>query len=110
MAVHVSIQQGVDASYPWRQIGAVEATGAPGRGLDYYLSPAEAGGEPLGRSAGRALAVLGFTPGQMVERAVFEKLFGEHADPRDPSGRTRLGRVPQQFASEADIYASLHPA
>jgi hypothetical protein len=107
VAVHVSIQRGFDASYPWRQIG----TGATGQEqkppLDYYLAPAQGGGEPPGRWIGRGLATLGFTPGQVIDRGAFEKLFGEHLDPRDPSGQTRLGRAAQQFASEDDIYAAL---
>ena len=107
MAVHVSVQRGFDASYPWRQIGTV----APGQeqkpALDYYLSPAGGGGEPPGRWMGRGLAGLGFAAGQVIERGVFEALFGEHLDPRDPSGRTRLGRAAQHFACEDDIYAGL---
>ena len=40
----------------------------------------------------------------MIERAVFEKLFGEHVDPRTGE---RLGRAAQQFKTEADIFAEL---
>ena len=54
MAVVLKINPGFDASYPWRQIG----TGArpePTSALDCYLAPADKGGEPAGRWAGRGL-------------------------------------------------------
>ena len=55
MAVVLKINPGFDASYPWREIG----TGAqPASPLDYYLAPADKGGEPAGRWAGRGLATL----------------------------------------------------
>ncbi len=53
------------------------------------------------------MAALGFAEAAVIDREVFEPLFGQHADPRDPSGRTRLGRAPQRFTSEDDIYAEL---
>jgi hypothetical protein len=110
VAVHVSIQPGYDPSYPWKQIGTAMA-GAMPPGLGYYLTPAEKGGEPPGVWGGRGLAVLGLEAGTVVEREVFEKLFGqEHLDPRDPAGTTRLGRKSQQFASADDIYAGLAAA
>src|SRR5260370_40722365 len=102
MAVVLKINPGFDASYPWREIG----TGTrrePAKGVDYYLAPADKGGEPPGRWAGRGLSVLGFAEGAVVERAVFEPLFGEHADPRDPSGRSRLGRGAQRFGAEMEV-------
>ena len=46
----------------------------------------------------------------MIDRAVFEPLYGQHVDPRDPSGKTRLGRAAQQFTSEEDIFAELAAA
>ena len=110
MAVHVSIQPGYDPSYPWKQIGT--GTGvAAALGLEYYLAPADKGGEPPGRWHGRGAAMLGFAEGQIIERAVFEKLYGDrHLDPRDPTDNTRLGRKPQQFASADDIFARLAAA
>jgi len=105
MAVVLKINPGFDASYPWREIGTGDA--AATSPLDYYLVPADKGGEPPGRWAGRGLDVLGFTAGAVIDRKVFEPLFGQHTDPRDPSGRTRLGRAPQQFSSEEDIYREL---
>ena len=90
MAVVLKINPGFDASYPWREIG----TGArpePASGLDYYLAPADKGGEPAGRWAGRGLATLNFTAGQVIDRSVFEPLYGEHLDPRDPTGQDQAG-------------------
>jgi conjugative relaxase-like TrwC/TraI family protein len=109
MAVHVSIQPGYDPSYPWKQIGTTTAAATPG--VDYYLAPADKGGEPPGIWGGRGLALLGLQAGTVVEREVFEKLFGDnHLDPRDPTGATRLGRKAQQFASADDIFARLAAA
>jgi hypothetical protein len=105
MAVVVKINPGFDASYPWREIGTGD--GAAASPLDYYLAPADRGGEPLGCWAGRGLGVLGFAEGEVIDRAVFEPLFGQYADPRDPSGSARLGRAPQRFASDDDIYREL---
>jgi hypothetical protein len=104
MAVVLKINPGFDASYPWREIGTAAAGSVLPGPLDYYLAPAEKGGEPPGVWTGRGLAALGLTAGTVIDRAVFEKLFGEHADPR--TGK-RLGRKPQQFKTEQDIYAEL---
>jgi conjugative relaxase-like TrwC/TraI family protein len=110
VAVHVSIQPGYDPSYPWKQIGTTAGQAKP-PGLDYYLAPAEKGGEPPGVWGGRGLALLGLAAGTVVEREVFEKLFGQdHLDPRDPTGTTRLGRKAQQFASADDIFARMAAA
>jgi len=110
VAVHVSIQPGYDPSYPWKQIGTATGQAKP-PGVDYYLAPAEKGGEPPGIWGGRGLAVLGLEAGTVVEREVFEKLFGDsHLDPRDPTGNTRLGRKAQQFASGDDIFARMAAA
>ena len=92
MAVVLKINPGFDASYPWREIGTGQHV-QPAGGLDYYLAPADKGGEPAGRWAGRGLPALGFTAGQVIDRAVFEPLYGQHLDPRDPTGQTRLGRA-----------------
>ena len=76
-------------------------------GTGYYLSPAEKGGEPPGRWQGGGVAELGFREGQVIEREVFERLYGKFLDPRDPAGETRLGRAPQRFRSADEIYAVL---
>ena len=84
----ITIAKGHDAAYPWKQIGAAEPDKAAGRGAaGYYLSPAERGGEPPGIWTGEGVAELGLLPGGVVDRAVFEPLYGRHLDPRDPSGR-----------------------
>jgi len=104
----ITISPGHDASYPWRQIGTAAETNQPGRaGVEYYLSPAEKGGEPPGRWHGGGLAGLGFRDGQIIDRAVFERLYGQFIDPRDPAGQARLGRMPQRFRSAEEIYAVL---
>lgn len=120
MAGIITIAKGHDASYPWRQIG-VEAsstgqdarpgTGPAGQfdrsGLGYYLSPAERGGEPPGTWTGLGVAELGLEPGGVVDRKVFEPLYGKHLDPRDPSGETRLGRAPGKYQTADQIYERL---
>ena len=110
MAGIITIAKGHDASYPWKQIGAAEP-GKPakhlGRGVGYYLSPAEKGGEPPGIWTGKAVAELGLRPGETVDRQVFERLYGQHLDPRDPSGETRLGRAPGQYKTVEAIHAAM---
>ena len=110
MAGIITISKGHDASYPWRQIGTAEpaaGTKPADKGVGYYLSPAEKGGEPPGTWTGRGVAELGLQPGGIVKREVFERLYGHHLDPRDPAGQTRLGRAPSRFRSAEDIYAAL---
>ena len=111
MAGIITISKGHDASYPWRQIGTAELAAGPAKsadkGVGYYLSPAEKGGEPPGTWTGRGVAELGLQPGGIVKREVFERLYGHHLDPRDPAGQTRLGRAPSRFRSAEDIYAAL---
>ena len=46
----------------------------------------------------------------MIDRAVFEPLYGQHLDPRDPVGKTRLGRAAQQFTPEEAIFTELAAA
>jgi hypothetical protein len=104
----ITISPGHDASYPWRQIGTSAGPAQAGQvGAGYYLSPAEKGGEPPGRWQGGGVVELGFRAGQLIERDVFERLYGQFIDPRDPSGQARLGRAPQQFRSADQIYAVL---
>ena len=105
MAVVGSLRRGTDASYPFRAIAATQAEAV--NPLNYYLSPAESGGEPPGRWAGENLPRLGFQAGQVVDRAVFVPLYEQHTDLRDASGKTRLGNKPQQFASWGEIYEGM---
>ena len=94
MAVVLKINPGFDASYPWREIG----TGArpePASGLDYYLAPADKGGEPAGRWAGRGLAELhrgaGDRPG--LVRAAVRRASGSAR----PGREDQAGRAAQRF-------------
>src|ERR1039457_4581659 len=109
----ITISPGHDASYPWRQIGtsAGHAQAGPAHagqaGAGYYLSPTEKGGEPPGRWHGGGVAGLGFGEGQVIDREVFERLYGKFLDPRDPSGQARLGRAAQQFRCAEEIFAVL---
>jgi hypothetical protein len=99
MAGIITISPGHDASYPWRQIGTaaqLEGVGQPG--TSYYLSPAEKGGEPAGRWRGGGLAELGFCDGQVIDREMFERLYGQFLDPRDREGQARVGRAPRRFS------------
>jgi hypothetical protein len=108
MAGIITISPGHDALYPWRQIGTTAEPGQPPRSAtDYYLSPAEKGGEPPGHWHGDGLSAFGFSDNQIIDRAAFEQLYGNFLDPRDPAGQTRLGRMPQQFRSAEEIYAIL---
>ena len=108
MAGIITIAPGHDASYPWRQIGTSDRSPEPGRaGASYYLAPADKGGEPPGRWQGGGVADLGFREGQIIERDVFERLYGKFLDPRDPAGQTRLGRAPQRFRCGEEIYRAL---
>jgi TrwC relaxase/AAA domain len=110
MAGIITISKGHDASYPWKQIGAAEpgqATKSAEAGVGYYLSPAEKGGEPPGTWTGNGVAELGFRPGSTVDRQVFESLYGQHLDPRDPTGHARLGRAPGQYRPAEDIYEAM---
>ena len=108
MAGIITISPGHDASYPWRQIGTEAGPARTGQaGAGYYLSPAEKGGEPPGRWHGAGVADLGFREGQIIEREVFERLYGKFLDPRDPTGEIRLGRAPQRFRSAEEIFAVL---
>jgi len=55
----ITIAKGHDASYPWRQIGTAEPVKdarSIGKGVRYYLSPAEKGGEPPGIWTGKGVA------------------------------------------------------
>ncbi len=114
MAGIITLSKGHDAGYPWKQIGTGNGGTSPGRhaaapasGLGYYLSPAEPGGEPPGTWTGKDVAELGLEPGGFVDRKVFEPLYGQHADPRDPAGETTLGRAPGRYKTAEEIYAGL---
>ncbi len=71
----ITISPGHDASYPWRQIGTSADAQAGRAGAEYYLSPAEKGGEPPGIWRGNGLADLGLAEGEVIDREVFERLY-----------------------------------
>src|SRR5215472_18761227 len=74
----ITISPGHDASYPWRQIGtSAEPRRAGQPGAQYYLSPAEKGGEPPGIWRGDGVADLGLQAGQVIDREVFQRLYGQ---------------------------------
>ena len=52
--------------------------------------PRRAASRP-GRWQGGGLADLGFREGQVIDREVFERLYGKFLDPRDPTGRDAAG-------------------
>jgi hypothetical protein len=57
VAVVVSIARGHDASYPFKAIGAADGATITGeRGVGYYLSAMEKGGEPAGTWVGNGAA------------------------------------------------------
>jgi conjugative relaxase-like TrwC/TraI family protein len=109
MAGIITISNGHDASYPWKQIGTVELGEVRNaeEGVGYYLAPAERGGEPPGIWTGKGVTELRLRSGGVVDRAVFEPLYGRHLDPRDPSGEALLGRAPRRFRSAEEIYAAM---
>src|SRR5215471_20748595 len=78
MAGIITISKGHDASYPWKQIGTAELGmgRTADRGIGYYLAPAERGGEPPGIWTGKGVAELGLRLGGVVDREVFEPLYG----------------------------------
>ena len=97
-----TLAKGFDPDYPWRSMP--EGRQGQHGGADYYMSPAEAGGEPPGRWNGRGAEALGFQPGQEIERDPYDLLFKQRLA---PDGATRLGRAPVNEARRAEIYAGM---
>jgi hypothetical protein len=65
LAVFVTVAKGYDLGYIWKAQGEAAAGRVIG---GYYINAAQAG-EPPGRWWGPGAQALGFTPGQIVERA-----------------------------------------
>src|SRR5215472_5481035 len=109
MAGIITISKGHDASYPWKQIGTAEPAkdGNAKRGVGYYLSPAERGGEPPGVWTAGGFAGRGLLRGTGWDREVFEPLYGHHRDPRDSAGQALLGRAPRRFRAAEEICAAM---
>jgi len=99
LAVVATLTKGYDLDYIWRQVDRDLTKDAAG----YYLQASQDGGEPPGRWWGPGAQALGLEPGQVVERAPYDLLFGER---KAPDG-TALGRPPGSGRKAADIYALL---
>ena len=85
MAVVVTVAKGYDLGYIWKTQGEAAAARTMGA---YYINAAQAG-EPPGRWWGPGAQALGFTPGQVVQRASHEAVY-QQIDPRSGAG---LGRA-----------------
>lgn len=90
MAVITKLVKGFDPDYPFRQQGQ--------RAGDYF----DVTGEPPGRWWGKGAAALGLAPGSEVDRKTHRMVIADHLDPRDPDGKTRLGRAPGNAAARAE--------
>jgi len=102
LAVVVTVAKGYDLGYIWKtqaQPGDERTTGG------YYINAAQAG-EPPGRWWGPGAQALGFTAGQVVERAPYDAVYRQ-IDPR--TGDT-LGRARGRYARFADHLARLTAA
>ena len=99
MAVVATLSKGYDLDYIWKQVDRGPARDA----ASYYIQASESGGEPPGRWWGPGARALGLEPGQVVERAPYELLFGER---KAPDG-TKLGKPPDSGRKAADLYAGL---
>jgi conjugative relaxase-like TrwC/TraI family protein len=99
VAVVGTLSKGYDLDYIWQQVDRGPVKNAAG----YYLQASESGGEPPGRWWGPGAQALGLEPGQLVEREVYDLLFGQR---KAPDG-TPLGRPPGNGRKAADLYARL---
>jgi TrwC relaxase len=103
MAVVVTVAKGYDLGYVWKnQAHKEEAEQTVG---GYYINAAQAG-EPPGRWWGPGAAAMGFTAGQVVERAPYESVYQQ----LDPRTGERLGRARGNYATYADHLARLMAA
>jgi conjugative relaxase-like TrwC/TraI family protein len=99
VAVVATLTKGYDLDYIWKQVDRGLAKDA----ASYYIQASETGGEPPGRWWGPGAKVLGFEPGQTVERKPYDLLFGQR---RAPDGAS-LGKPPDGGRKAADLYARL---
>ena len=99
MAVVATLSKGYDLEYIWKQVDSGPVKDA----ASYYIQASETGGEPPGRWWGPGARALGLRPGQIVDRAPYDLLFGER---RAPDG-TPLGRPPGNGRKAADLFAQL---
>jgi hypothetical protein len=103
VAVVVTVAKGYDLGYVWKT--QAEKEGAEQTVGGYYINAAQAG-EPPGRWWGPGAAALGFTAGQVVERAPYESVYQQ----LDPVTGERLGRARGNYATYADHLARLKAA
>jgi conjugative relaxase-like TrwC/TraI family protein len=99
VAVVATLSKGYDLDYIWKNVDRGPAKDAAG----YYIQASESGGEPPGRWWGAGAEVLGFEPGQRIEREPYDLLFGER---QAPDG-TQLGRHPDGGRKAAGVYELL---
>jgi conjugative relaxase-like TrwC/TraI family protein len=95
----LTISSGYDPLYLTRAV----ATGRE----NYYLSAVAEHGEPPGIWTGLGCPELGLPVGAEVDNTTMEALYGGFVDPRDPEGKTTLGRTPSGFTSNNDKVAEL---
>ena len=89
MGVVVTAVSGFDLDYPWRG----QAAGAERTAGGYYMNAAQAGAAP-GRWSGAGAAALGLAEGRQVERAVYERVFGqEHQVTGEQLGQRRVAQI-----------------
>jgi AAA domain/TrwC relaxase len=111
MAVTVGFATGADAGYVIGPMGVgAQSVTAGHRATEYYLSPAEKGGEPPGIWIGAGLADLGIHDGDLItaeDHELFDAIYGDF---RDPTTGEHLGARPREVQPKAldrevqDIY------
>jgi hypothetical protein len=110
MAATVGFATGADAGYVIGPMGGSEQSVTGGRATEYYLSPAEKGGEPPGKWIGEGLADLGIHDGDLITAEDHELFDAVYGDFRDPSTGEHLGTRPREVKQAAlsrdvqDIY------
>ncbi len=102
LAVVVTVAKGYDLGYIWKAQGQASAERTPG---GYYINAAQAG-EPPGRWWGPGVQTLGFTIGQVVERAPYDAVYRQV----DPRTGAKLGRMLGRYPKFADHLARLKAA
>ena len=73
---------------------------------NYYLSAVAEHGEPPGVWTGAGCPELGLAVGSQVDPAVMERLYSAFVDPRDPDGKSSLGRAPSRYTGLDDKIAA----
>jgi hypothetical protein len=102
LAVVVTVAKGYDLGYIWKTQGQTSAERTLG---GYYINAAQAG-EPPGQWWGPGAQALGFTGGQVVERAPYEAVYRQF----DPWTGVKLGRSIGQYTKFTDHLARLKAA